>query len=94
MPDMKSVQPSAPDSNKTNPLGVACGEYTVNFLNRPWLSVCPVIGVHAGGAAWGETLLVFLESGARVAARQISTVTANTATKIEIARSTRMLTLR
>jgi hypothetical protein len=90
MPDMVSVQPSAPDSNKTNPLGVECGEYTVNFLNRPWFRVCSVIGVHICGAAWGGTPGALLKSGARVVARQINTVTANTTTIIEIARRTRM----
>jgi hypothetical protein len=88
MPDMTSVQPSAPDNNKTNPLGVECGEYTVNFLNRPWLRVCSVTGVHDGAAAWDETPGARLESGARVAARQINTLTANTAAKREIARRT------
>jgi hypothetical protein len=91
MPDMTSVQPSAPDSNKTNPLGVECGEYTVNFVNRPWFSVCSVMGVHVGGAARGETPGALPNSGARVVARQINTVTANTTTKIEIARRTRIL---
>jgi hypothetical protein len=32
---MNAVNPSAPDSNKTNPLGAECGEYTVKLLNRP-----------------------------------------------------------
>jgi hypothetical protein len=94
MPDMVSVQPPAPDSNKTNPLGVECGEYTVNFLNRPWFRVCSVIGVHVCGAAGGGTPGALLKSGARVVARQINTVTANTATKIEIARRTRMFNLK
>ena len=66
---MISVQPSAPDSNKTNPLGVECGEYTGNCLKRPWLNICSVTGVHAGDLGGGEGQLGLFDAEAKKRAR-------------------------